>query len=426
MEFKLAEESVLTDDFLRQLIDVGEVDILVGLPTHNNAETVGPIVQAIQAGILRSFSRERVAIVNADGGSRDGTPELVTGASISDVRQVSNIQALRTLHSISTQYSSTPETGVALRTILAAADLLRAKACAIISPESANFEAGWIERLLRPIYSDNFDLVTPLYRRHKFEGLLMRNLLYPMTRAVYGKRVREPYASEFGFSARLGGEFLRQEIWSHEAGRTGAEMLLTTSAIAGGYRLHQTFLGTKTRAEQSSRDLVPAMRQTVGALFWSLENTFPAWSARTESQAVSTQGCEQEITLEPVNVNAKRLYDMFRSGIAELAPVLSSILSGVTLSELQRAAELSEDDFRYPAELWVKTVYEFAASYHKSVISRDHVIQALAPLYRGRMFTFLVENRDASAEEMENSVELLCQEFERLKPYLLELWNGKK
>jgi len=74
----LAEESVLTDDLVRQLINVGEVDILVGLPTHNNAKSVGPVVHAIQEGLLKGFPRERVVIVNADGGSRDGTPDLVT------------------------------------------------------------------------------------------------------------------------------------------------------------------------------------------------------------------------------------------------------------------------------------------------------------------------------------------------------------
>lgn len=422
----MPEDSVLTDEFLRQLIDVGEVDVLIGLPTHNNAETIGPVLQAIQAGVLKTFPRERVAIINADGGSRDGTPELVTAASISDVRQVQNVSALRTLHSITTRYSATPEPGAALRTILAAADLLRAKACAVLSPESANCEPVWIERLLRPIYSDNFDLVTPLYRRHKFEGLLMRNLLYPMTRAAYGKRIREPYTSEFGFSARLGSEFLRQEIWGQEAARIGPEMLLTTFALAGGYRADQTFLGAKARAEQSSRDLVPAMRQTVGALFWSLETHFTAWSAGTGSQPIPTQGCDQDVTLEPVRINRKRLHEMFRSGVTDLETVLSSILSAETLAGLQQAATLPEDDFRYSPELWVKTVYEFAASYHRSVISRDHVIQALVPLYRGRMFTFLAENRDASAEQVEHNVELLCQEFERLKPYLLEVWNGKK
>jgi len=58
------------------------------------------------------------------------------------------------------------------------------------------------------------------------------------------------------------------------------------------------------------------------------------------------------------------------------------------------------------------------------VISRDHIVQALAPLFRGRVFTFLMENRNASAEEVENNIEALCLEFERLKPYLLQLWKS--
>ena len=58
-------------------------------------------------------------------------------------------------------------------------------------------------------------------------------------------------------------------------------------------------------------------------------------------------------------------------------------------------------------------MYEFAASYHKAVISRDHILQALAPLYRGKAYTFLVQNRDASADEVESNVEQLCLTFEQ-------------
>src|SRR6202035_885258 len=163
-ELKLEDESFLTDDFLRQLINVGEVDILVGLPTHNNAKTIGSTVHAIQSGILHAFPRERAVIINADGGSRDGTPELVTGISIDDARPASNLNALRTLHSISTKYASSPEGGVALRTILAAAELLRAKACIVMSPESPNIDPEWVSRLVTPIYRDRFDYVTPTYR----------------------------------------------------------------------------------------------------------------------------------------------------------------------------------------------------------------------------------------------------------------------
>lgn len=425
----MAQESFLTDDFLGQLISVGEVDILVGVPTHNNAKTVGPIVEMIQAGILKFFPRERAAIINADGGSRDGTPQMVVSAAIGDAQSGSKLYALRTLRAISTEYASSPASGTALRTILAAAELLRAKACAVISPESTTITADWLAALLRPVYADQFDLVLPTYRRHRFDGILLTNLLYPMTRALYGLKIREPYALEFAFSGRLGSQFLGQNAWNEETARAGSEIQLTLAAIAGGSRIGQSFLGTKQHVERHSADLVPALRRTVGALFSSLEPNFSLWSGKTGSQAIPTTGAEQEFSLEPLRVNRKRLREMFSTGVAELAGVFQSILSAATLAELQRIAGLDEagvDEagFSYSAELWVKTVYEFAVAYHKSVISRDHIIQALAPLFRGRAFTFLMENRNGTTANVENNVEALCMEFERMKPYLLKMWNG--
>jgi glucosylglycerate synthase len=424
----LAEDSFLTDDFLRQLINVGEVDILVGLPTHNNAKTIGPILQTIQSGILRGFPRERAVIINADGGSHDGTPELVTGVSIDDVRRASNLNTLRTLHSISTTYASNSSSanGVAFRTILAAADLLRAKACVVMSPESANIEPEWLAKLLRPVYNDGVDLVTPTYRRHKFEGLLITNLLYPMIRALYGLRIREAYSQEFGFSGRFGSQFLGQNAWNDGVEGAGVELRFALTAITAKNRICQSFLGEKDRIERRSVDLVPALRQTAGTLFSALEADFPVWSVVTGSQPVPTAGIEQEVLLEPLRINRKRLREMFLSGILELESVFQSILSATTLADLQQIAQLGEEEFHYPAELWVRTVYEFAASYQKSVISRDHIIQALAPLFRGRVVTFVKENRNASADEVENNIERLCVEFEQRKPYLLEIWKSKE
>jgi len=422
----LDDGTFLTDDFLRQLINVGEVDILVGLPTHNNAKTIGSIVHAIQSGILQAFPRERAVIINADGGSRDGTPELVTGISIDDVRPASKLNALRTLHSISTKYASSPEGGVALRTILAAAELLRAKACVVMSPDSTGVDSERLSKLLRPIYREGFDLVTPTYRRHKFEGLLMTNLLYPMIRALYGQRIRESYTPEFAFSGRLGSQFLGQNGWSDGTGGTGVELRFTLAAITGGYRICQSFVGEKEHVERHAADLVPTLRQTVGVLFAALEADFPVWSSVTGSQPLPTTGSDQEVLLEPMRVNRKRLREMFSTGVAELESVFQAILSPSTLADLKRIARPEEEDFQYSAELWVRTVYEFAASYQKSVISRDHIVQALAPLFRGRVCTVLNENRNASASEVENNIEALCLEFERLKPDLLRMWKSRE
>jgi hypothetical protein len=422
----LPEGSILSDDFIRELISVGEVDIVVGLPTYNDGRTVGQVVQAVRAGLLKYFPRERVVIINADGGSRDGTQDLVRAASISDLRLTTDVRALRTLHSISTQYEGGPASGIALHTILAAADLLQARACAVVSPESTTLQPEWIERLLRPLLRDGNDFILPVYRRHKFDGLLIRNLIYPMARAIYGCSVREPYPADFAFSGTLGSHFLSQDIWNQEQGRRGTELWLTVAAIVGKFKLAQSFLGTKSRPEDSPSDLVKAMREGAGTMFCSLDSFSSIWTSPHEALQAPCLGCEPSISLEPTRLNRKRLYDMFKFGITELEPVFLSILSPGTHAELKRLAELSEDRFEYPAELWARTVYEFAAAYHKAVIGQDHIVQALVPLFRGRAFTFLTENREASAEQVESNIESLYQAFESQKPYLLELWNAKK
>jgi glucosylglycerate synthase len=422
----LADESILSDDFLRELINVGEVDILVGVPTYNDAKTVGQVVQAIRTGLLKYFPRQRAVIINVDRGSRDGTQDLVRAASISDVSKSSQLAALRTLHVISTQYPGEADHSTALRTLLAGAELVRANACAVISPESTNLEPEWLERLLSPIRRDNFDLVTPVYRRNKFDGLLVRNLVYPMTRAMYCRCIREPFPAEFGFSARLGSHLLNQDIWNQEPVWIGAEMYMTLAAITGDFRLSQTFLGEKSRVDQAPADLVRAMRQTVGVLFWSLDNNFSYWSTNGGSQTIPTCGNEHDVSVEPLRVNRKRLHQVFVRGFSELETLLKSILSAETLTEIRNITAAPEESLRFSDELWVRTVYEFAAAYHKAVISRDHIVQALVPLYRGKAYTFLMENRDAQADEVEKNVESLCVTFERMKPKLLELWNGGK
>lgn len=421
----MAEENLLTDEFLRQLINIGEVDIVIGLSTHNNAKTIGPVIAAIQAGILRCFPRERVAIINADGGSQDDTTELVQNASIDDLRRDYKVHALRTLHSISVRYGRIPDPGIALQTILEGADLLRAKTCVFISPDSTTIEPDWLQRLARPSYFDNFDLVCPVYRRQRFEGALVRDLLYPMTRSIYGSRIREPYGSEFAVSSRLITDFLGNGIMSQDWGRMGPEISITILALTGKYRVCQAFLGAK---QPSSRghDMVAAVRRTVGALFASMDSNFAFWSAINGSQPVPTVGTPTELAHETARINRKRLLEMFASGVAQLDQVLSSILSPSLLAELRRIAALGVDDFEFPAELWTKTVFEFAASYHKSTINRDHIIQALVPLYRGRSLTFLIENRDGSEQDIETREESLCADFERLKPYLLEVWADRK
>ena len=422
----MPEESILSDGFVRELMNVGDVDIVVGVPTYNDARSVGQVVQAVRAGLLKHFPRERSVIINADGGSRDGTQDLVRAAAISDLSVASDVHALRTLHSISTQYEGGPANGIAIHTILAATDLLQARTCAIVSPESTTLEPEWMERLLRPILRDNNDLVLPIYRRPKFDGLLIRNLVFPMANVLYSCPVREPYPSDFAFSGELGSQFLGQDIWNQEQGRRGTELWMTLWAAIGKRKLVQSFLGTKTRREDAPSDLVAAMRETAGTLFTSLDAYASVWHSTPDLVAAPCIGCEPAISDGPSRLNRKRLYDMFKFGMQELDPVFLSILTPPTHDELKRMTGVPEEKFTYSGELWARTVYEFGIAFHKAVIGRDHIVQALVPLFRGRAHTFLTQNRDASSEEMDRSLESLCKAFEQEKPHLIDLWDGGK
>ena len=247
-----------------------------------------------------------------------------------------------------------------------------------------------------------------------------------MARTLYGCAVREPYPADFAFSGELGSQFLSQDIWNQEQGRRGTELWMTLWAAIGKRKLVQSFLGTKTRREDAPSDLVAAMRETAGTLFISLDTYSALWHLTPELLEVPCLGCEPSISDGPSRLNRKRLYDMFTFGVKELDPVFLSILTSPTHDELKRLAGLPEEKFTYSGELWARTVYEFAIAFHKAIIGRDHIVQALVPLFRGRAHTFLTQNRDSSAEQMESKIDLLCKEFEQEKPHLTELWDGGK
>ena len=57
------DESTLSDALLRALMAVGQVDVLVGLPTLNNAATVVNVVRAIHVCFTRDFPRLRTVMI---------------------------------------------------------------------------------------------------------------------------------------------------------------------------------------------------------------------------------------------------------------------------------------------------------------------------------------------------------------------------
>ena len=54
-----------------------------------------------------------------------------------------------------------------------------------------------------PILKGGYDYVAPLYARHKYDGTITNTVTYPLTRALYGLRIRQPIGGDFGVSGDL-------------------------------------------------------------------------------------------------------------------------------------------------------------------------------------------------------------------------------
>ena len=421
----MSELSFLPADLQSRLAEIGEVDILIGVPSYNNARTIGHVVRAIQAGLARYFPDQRSVVINSDGGSTDGTAEVFAGAAISDYATILARHPLRGVHRIITPYHGIPGKGSALRTVFGAAVATRARACAVVDSDLRSITPEWIELLISPQLAGGFDFVAPLYRRHKYDGTITNSIVYPLTRALFGQRIRQPIGGDFGFSGALAREYLCHDVWSSDVARFGIDIWMTTTAITAGFRLCQSFLGAKIHdVKDPGVDLSAMLMQVVSAVFSLMQQHEASWRPIIETRPVPLFGFDYTVGLEPIHVNVERMISIFESGVRDLEQVWGKVLQPETMSAVQSLARQSRDSFRFAAEHWVRVVYDFAVAHRRGVINRDHLLRSLTPLYLGRTASFVLQTADADADQVEAILEELCVEYERLKPYLVERWDS--
>jgi hypothetical protein len=94
-----------------------------------------------------------------------------------------------------------------------------------------------------------------------------------------------------------------------------------------------------------------------------------------------------------------------------------------TLLELRRVERQAEAELRFTDDFWATVVYDFALSYHFRVMARDHLLEAITPLYLGWAASFIGEMRHGGAGGVEQRLEQLSTRFETQKKYLISRWR---
>ena len=402
---------------------IKKADILVGIPSFNNAGTIGHVVRAVQAGIAKYFPKKKAVLFNSDGGSTDGTMEIVKNTAIDDYRSILLTRRVEPFFRIAAPYRGIPGKGSAFKAIFEMARDLDVEACVVVDSDLRSITPEWIELLLKPIFEEGFDYVSPLYHRHKFDGTITNSIVYPLTRALYGKKIRQPIGGDFGFSGKLASFYLTKDVWETDVARYGIDIWMTTTAIANSFKICQSFLGAKIHdAKDPGADLSSMMYQVVGSAFDLMEEYEHIWRGVRSSEAVPVFGFEYAVGLEPISVNLERMTERFRLGVRELSDLWQTFVPKVVLNHLRHIGSLDHDEFHIPDDVWVEIIYHFAVAMHRKIMNKEHLLKSLTPLYIGRTASFFMENWTSEADEVEQHIEELCRVFEKQKEILNCSW----
>ncbi len=450
--------TALTPAIRDEISRLGRADIMVGIPSFKNAATIGYVVRAAQAGLVQYFPDLKPVLVNSDAGSPDGTQRVVVDTEPPDyVEQILLVRPTNRLDRVSLTYPEIDGTGgkgAALRTIFEIAAALEVQALVVVDSDLRSIVPEWIELLAGPILKGGYDFVAPLYARYKYDGTITNTVTYPLTRALYGHRIRQPIGGDFGVSGDLVRHYLAQEDWTDDVSKFGIDIWMTTSALAGGFAVCQTRLGAKIHdPKDPGSDLGPMFRQVVGTILRLAIRHPDHWLNIRGSHDVPAYGFERIIDPPPLEVNTIRLLTEFHQGsltladrwremfapanvetllvLAEEAGQLTDSaraklgLGGDTSSTTATTAEMADSlaAFHFPDDVWARLIYDLVVAARRGDIAMEVMVAALVPVYFGRVGSFVIENRAVTTDQAEERVERQAREFELLKPYLVERWH---
>lgn len=378
--------------------------VMVGIPSYNNADTIGFVVKQVAEGLKKYFGGG--IIVNADGGSKDYTRDVVLSTKVPEGVKV-----------LSFVYKwPVPGKGSAMKELMELAREREAEILIFVDSDLRSITPEWVYKFAKPIV-DGYDFVVPYYIRHKYDGTITNNIAFPMTTALYGFKVRQPIGGDFGVSSGLFDVYLNnEEVWRTDVAKFGVDIFLTTTAIAEGFKVIQTALGLKIHnPKDPAESLGPMFNQVVGTLFMLMKKYENVWKKVRDITEVPLVGKVEKAEPEEVKINLEKLKIKARIGFEENRGVLEKVLSDETF----RSAEKALKTFDFDDVLWSHVLYDAAVAYKNGILEKP---EPLVPLYFAKTADFVEKTGEMSTLEAERIIERRAEIFLEEKGYLLSRW----
>jgi len=431
---------ILTPKTLEHVKKIEKTDILVGIPSYNNEDTIGHVIKAVRIGLTKFFPELKSVIVNSDCGSSDNTRKVIRN-NIDDYEAFNTILIthemhpyMRSLHvpiqEMVTSFRGAPGKGKAFRRIFEIAHELQAKAVVVVDSDLRSITPEWIQLLAGPIISKGFDYVAPLYSRYKYDGTITNSLIYPVTRALYGKKIRQPIGGEFGFSHKVLRHYVEKDIWDTDIAYYGIDIWMTTVALVNGFKVCQSFLGAKIHNPKSISTLAPMFKQVIGTIYSLIEENHDTWKKIKGSVELPTFGFQARVIPEEVPLGFDEPLQSFHGGFKKFDCIWQEILKKENHKDLEKIVRMPKKSYDFPYSVWARINYDYILFFHRFKntfieMTLPLVLESMIPLYFGFVASFVKRTKGMSSQEAEKEIENICLNFETSKSYLSENWNKR-
>lgn len=418
MSKKVVPASAINQETLSKLKNIKSAEIILGVPAYENERTVGKVVSTLSRGVKQVFPDRKAVMMVSDGNSDDATRQVAREAEVPD-----------DIPLIVTTYRGISGKGSALRSIFEAGTLLDVEAGMVVDADVRQWPSDWTNRHLGPVLENSMDLMTPRYRRHKYDATITKSVCFPLTSVLYGKRIRQPIGGDFSLSGELMQYYVDQDEWDTDVARFGIDIWMTTSAICEGFEVGETNLGAKIHDPKDPGQALGKMfEEVVGTLFRMAGRYREEWWNVSSIEPLPEFGDPLQAEPEPVPVNRVALREKATEEWEKHKETIRQCLSRETFDRVEtimdgRPKTNSNQSF-LPPKIWIHVLYDYLVSYNLNPSRCREVMSSLVPLYFARTWTLYHEMDPFVNDEAEVYFQELVEVFLEEKSYLRGRWEA--
>ena len=346
---------------------VRKPEIIVGIPTYNEADNIEALVKTIDAGLRKYFPDKKALIIISDSNSPDGTRRIFLNTRTKTPKKcVESPRGKGNALKIIFEYFLSKDSAQVLM---------------LIDGDVTSVTKKWVRNLITPILK-GFDHCLPLYKRNEYDSAVTDHVVYPILRGVLGIDIRQALGADVGLSRKAVDRIYNRK-WPSKASRYGIDIFMTLSSVFGELRIAQADLGVKEHRLSDEPHAV--FYETVTTLFELLEENKHFWSGKLRVRKpplfFKSSGVKPSIPI--FNIDYKNLRT---TGMAEYKKYRPSIKRIVGSKESEHLGKIFKKGSRASIDTkeWMDIMFSFVKA---SNIPASRRAKLIHPLFMDRFLT---------------------------------------